>query len=270
MKKTLLLIAAISLGITLSSQAVVIDFSDLTLPGSETYHNNSAFTSGGAGFNNSYTYYGEDFESWGGFSYSNITNSTPTNPLYKSQYSAITGTGGDGVAGSVYGVAYLDSYTPVYPTITLPSGYDTPTSILLTNTTYAYYSMLNGDGMAKKFGGLDGTDADWFLLTIRGYDILGTEIGFINFYLADYRYSDSAEDYIVDEWVSVDLTSLGSGVSYLEFDFSSSDVGGFGINTPTYVAVGSLTAVPEPSTLLLLAVGGVFLVCKRRYHLRAA
>jgi hypothetical protein len=266
MKKTLLLCATISLGITLSSQAVVIDFSDLTLS-SESYNNNSdpGFTSGGAGFNN---YYYEPWSFWAGFAYSNITNNTPASQLYDSQYSAITGTAGN--AGGVYAVAYLDTYTPVFPKISLPSGNDTPTSILVTNTTYAYYAMLDGYGTAKKFGGLNGTDEDWFLLTIRAYDILGTEIGFVDFYLADYRFSDPAQDYILDEWVSVDLTSLGSGVSYLEFDFSSSDVGGFGINTPTYVAVGSLTAVPEPSTLVLLAVGGVFLACKRRYHLRAA
>lgn len=270
MKKTLLLCATISLGITLSSQAVVIDFSDLTLPSPETYHNNSGFTSGGAGFNNSYTYYSPTSETWGGFAYSNQANTTPEADLWKSQYAAITGTDGAGVNGGIYSIAYLDTYTPTYPTITLPSGNNTPTSILVTNTVYAYYAMLDGYGVAKKFGGLNGTDEDWFLLTIRAYDILGSEIGFVDFYLADYRFSDPAQDYIVDEWVSVDLTSLGAGVSYLEFDFSSSDVSAWGINTPTYVAVGSLTAVPEPSTLLLLAVGGVFLACKRRYHLRAA
>jgi hypothetical protein len=271
MKKKYLLAVILSLGLNLAGQAAIIDFSDLTL-GSESYNNSSdpGFVSGGAGFNNTYTYYGPDFESWGGFSYTNKTDTTPEADLWKSQYTAITGTDGNGVAGGTYGVAYLDSYTPTYPAITLPSGSDTPTSILVTNTVYTYYAMLDGYGTAKKFGGLDGTEEDWFLLTIRAYDILGTEISFVDFYLADYRFSDPAQDYIIDEWATIDLTSLGSGVAYLEFDFSSSDNGAWGMNTPAYVAIDNLVVVPEPSTWLLLVLGSILLVWKRRYAPRAA
>ena len=44
---------------------------------------------------------------------------------------------------------------------------------LLTNTTYAYYTMLNGNRFAKKFGGASGADPDWFKLTITGKNASG-------------------------------------------------------------------------------------------------
>ena len=39
---------------------------------------------------------------------------------------------------------------------------------------YAALAMLQGDAFSKKFGGPDGTDADWFLLTIEGFDASAT------------------------------------------------------------------------------------------------
>jgi hypothetical protein len=42
-------------------------------------------------------------------------------------------------------------------------------------------------------------------------------------------------------------------------DFASSDVGEWGINTPTYVAIDNLTlvAVPEPSGIVLVSCAAV-------------
>ena len=56
----------------------------------------------------------------------------------------------------------------------------------VTNGTYAYLSMLNGDAYAKKFGGVSGNDPDWFKLTIRKWynGILANDS--VTFYLADY------------------------------------------------------------------------------------
>ena len=52
------------------------------------------------------------------------------------------------------------------------------------------------------------------------------------------RYS--AEDYIVDEWTPVVLTSLGN-VKSLEFQMSSSDNDPiFGMNTPAYFAIDNI------------------------------
>lgn len=219
-----------------------INFSDLPLP-PESYHNDSAFTSGGATFNNSYdsTYF-----SWGGFAYSNIAD--VTTPDYTNQYSAITGNGFAG--SSVYAVAYMDTYTPTYPRITLPSGWDRPLSLTLTNTTYTYFTIQDGNDYASAF-----TTGDYFYVTITAYAADGTtSLGSIDFYLADYRSANAADHYLIDQWTTVDLSSFGNGVSYLGFDLTSSDTGAFGMNTPAYFAVGGLSVVPEPSTAALLAV----------------
>jgi hypothetical protein len=132
----------------------------------------------------------------------------------------------------------------------------TPESVsgaFFTNTTYAALSMLNGDAFAKKFGGVSGTDADWFNITIEGL-LGGAVIGNQVFYLADYRFADSADDYVIDQWTWVDLSGFGL-VDELRFSFDSSDLGTFGINTPTYAAMDFLVSVPEPNTALMFALG---------------
>ena len=73
------------------------------------------------------------------------------------------------------------------------------------------------------------------------------------------RYADNGLDYIVDSWEYVELASLGV-VKSLEFGLSSSDAGALGMNTPGYFALD--TVVPEPGSVVLLALGG-FLARRR-------
>lgn len=264
----LLPVVALACGAS-SLSALTIDFSDVstltpptqayTGPGGGVYYNGSdsagGFTSGGAHFVNSYN---TSWGSWSGWSYSTTADSTTAG--WTNQYSAYPGAH---TPGTPYGVAYVAGFSS--NTITLPVGIDTPLSITLTNTTYVYDSLLNGDGWAKKFGGASGNDADWFLLTITGRDAFGTTLGSVDFYLADFRFSDNALDYIVDEWTAVDLSGLGSGVRTLNFALSSSDSGAFGMNTPSYVAVANITAVPEPSAYAAFAgIAALTFVAVRR------
>jgi Domain of unknown function (DUF4465)/Secretion system C-terminal sorting domain len=108
--------------------------------------------------------------------------------------------------------------------------------LYITNTTYAYFSMKNGDDFAKKFGGTSGNDPDFFRLTIKGYKKGKLTADSVNFYLADFRFTDNTKDYIVKDWTKVDLRSLQSPDS-LYFTLASSDVGAFGINTPLFFAI---------------------------------
>ncbi|NJK43963.1 MAG: DUF4465 domain-containing protein, partial [Pleurocapsa sp. SU_196_0] len=79
-----------------------------------------------------------------------------------------------------------------------------------TNTTYAALSMREGDAFSKRFGGPTGSDPDYFRLLVEGIDDLGGSTGIVELMLADYRFADSGEDYILDEWVFLDLSGLGA------------------------------------------------------------
>ena len=246
---------------SLSAIASVATFDDLSLA-PESYWNGSdgsgGFTSGNVFFPNAYD---PSWGSWSGFSYSNMTDTTTRG--YTNQYSAITGKGVNGSAN--YGVSYhmLDWMNGTYETIPnvvslIGDNYNTTISgLYVTNTTYAYYSMLEGDSFSKKFGGDTGDDPDWFMLSIKGIGENGGYTGEVNFYLADYRFDDNSLDYIVNEWTWVDLTSLGNVVG-LKFSLMSSDVGPYGMNTPAYFALDDLNGnapVPIPGAVWLLGAG---------------
>ena len=235
--------AALLVGISLANPAFALTatFDDLGLstvaPGSflDPPTSSGSFTSGGITFLNDGSY--------SGFSASTTMDSTT--PGFGNQYSNITGSGAGGSAG--FGVAYLDS------TIVL----STPHTFLgaeFTNTTYAALSMRDGDAFAKQFGGPTGEDPDFFRLLIEGIDDLGASTGIVELMLADYRFVDGSLDFILDQWVFVDLAGLGI-VSELRFGFESSDIGSFGINTPTYFAIDNLVTVPEPGLTMLIGLG---------------
>lgn len=113
--------------------------------------------------------------------------------------------------------------------------------LYVTNTTYAHGIMRDGDpnGFATIFGGDSGDEPDFFLLTIKGYKDGALLEDSIDFYLADYRFSDNAEDYVIDDWTYVSTESLGE-VDSLLFIMDSSDKGANGINTPLFFAIDDI------------------------------
>lgn len=264
-RRLMSLMVVLTITVASAGAEVNVDFEDLSLPDNESSWSGTypvdgvggtgeltSFSSRGVAFNN---FSDGDWSFWEGFAYSNMSDTTT--PGYTNQFSAYTGTGYD-VGDDIYAVGWV-GYSTI-PTVTLPS----PTNLLggyFTNTTYAALVMLNGEGPAKKFGGVTGDDPDWFVLTITGKDAGGIETGTVDFYLGDYTFADNSLDYIVDAWEYVDLTSLGV-VKSLEFTLSSSDVGDLGMNTPAYFAMDNLI-VPEPTALALLALGGL-LIRRRR------
>lgn len=244
----------------LATNAGTIDFEDVGagLAGPESFYNGSdgagGFSSGGAALPNTFTDFGGGC-CWEGWSYSNVTDNTT--PGLANQYSAFPGGGAAGSA--TYGISFSTNR------LSLPS----PSAVSgghFANTTWAALSMQIGDAFAKPFGGESGDDPDFFLLTISGRDARGEQTASVDLYLADYRFADNARDFILDEWAFVDLNPLGV-VSSLQFDFSSSDVGPFGINTPTYFALDDLSyapAVPEPFISLGLGLVLGALTWRRR------
>ena len=236
------------------------------------------FESGGISFRNSYN---TNYDSWSGFAYSNTSDTTTAG--YTNQFSAYTGAGFGG--GGNYGIAYgyldgLDLDDPDFatdvqglPWLELPAG-AVIQGAYVTNTTYAVLSMLNGDGFAKKFGGTSGNDPDWFKLIVYGSDALGVPLSdSVEFYLADYRFADNARDYIVDEWMLLDLSPL-AGATRLHFNVASSDVGTWGMNTPSYFAMDNISysVIPEPAAAIMLGIGAACAIGlprrRRRYPTR--
>lgn len=241
--RTLLFLSFLStFSITISGQ----DFCDFGVPniGADTFMVDfspaEGFGCGVGFFNNSYS---TDFggfwtEGWAISSKSDIETGNDTN-----LYSAITGTGssaepigiGTGGATGQYGVGQQDAY------ILIDDNFYRPHSIDITNTTFTHAVLQEGDEFARPMGGEDGTDPDFFLLTVKGY-INGEETGrIVEFFLADYRFLNNDLDYIVDTWEHVDLQPIGQADS-ITFTLTSSDIGDSGINHPPYFAVDNFAA----------------------------
>ena len=215
------------------------NFENMNL-GTQGFYNGSdnkgGFVSGNFRF---YTDFVADWDSWSGFAVS--TKTDVTTPGYANQYSAITGKGVTGSPG--YAVAYPFSVSTITFKDTIISG------LYVTNSTYAYLSMKNGDAIGKRFGGASGNDEDWLLLTIQGFDSEGKPTGEANVNLADYSYSINTNDYILNSWKWVNLKKLGR-ISKLEFSLRSTDNGIWGMNTPGYFCIDNLnqeivTSAPE-------------------------
>jgi hypothetical protein len=208
-----------------------------------------------------------------GFAISNETDITT--PGFMNQYSAYPGSGANG--SSNFAIFYSFPNRGIRTT----SANQRIESFELTNTTYAYLSMRDGDGYGKQFGSIyagdgttiDGTNGeDYFFVRIYAQDYAQTQMDSVDFYLGDYRFADSTQDYIIDDWNTIDLTSFTFDVSYVTFDFFSSDTNSFGIKTPAYIAIdnvrtevtGGLTqlaqdysAYPNPVQDILTIKGGI-------------
>lgn len=216
----------------------VATFEEIDLqPGS--WYNGSdgaeGFMSGGLWFPNNYI---AAWEYWEGFSVSNMQDTI--SPGWGNQYSAITAEGANNSEN--YAVAYAPSAVKLE--LNNPTTFE---GVFITNSVYAYLAMRDGDDITKKFGGPDGSDPDYFLLMISGTDADGNPTDTVNFYLADFRSENPEEDYIVNDWMWVDLSSLQE-VTVLSFYLKSSDTGDWGMNNPAYFCIDDLTTTAVTSS----------------------
>ena len=223
----------------------VATFENLILA-QDSYWNGSAtpkgtsFSSGDAVFPNYYNNYWSS-----GWAYSNKMDSVTAG--YTNMYSAVAASGYNG--SSNYAIGTNGS---VIRLNTIPEGHIVK-GVYITNGTYAALSMRDGDGpngFARRFGDTTkinsgkphGDVKDWFKLTIKGYWGGALKTDSVDFYLADYRFDDNSEDYIVRTWEWVDMEKLGVVDSVL-FTLSSTDnnpAGGW-MNTPAYFCIDNFT-----------------------------
>jgi hypothetical protein len=197
----------------------------------------SGFQDGNAYFVNSYDTSSGGY--WGGWAYSKVVDTTT--PGYANEFGCIAGMGYD--SSMNYAVAYQDyNASNNMIRITGAGASKVVKGFYITNTTYAYLSMKNGDFVAKKFGGITGSDSDYFRIKIKAYSGATLKNDSVVFYLADFRDANNANDYIVKNWRWVDLQQFGN-IDSLTYTLESSDVGMFGMNTPAYFAVDNFTTI---------------------------
>lgn len=176
-----------------------------------------------------------------GYAVSNVTDVTTAG--YTNQYASFTGGGSN---SSTFGVFYGSGIIEFANERTI-------TSIDVTNTTYAALSMRDGDSFGKQFGSIyaadgiteDGTNGeDFFLLKIIPLDATNNASGdTVDFYLADFRFADDNDDYILDTWSTIDLSASSMTAHKLQFELTSTDNHPtYGMNTPAYFALDNFVS----------------------------
>jgi len=227
--KQILVVAIAAISMSLSAQQTST-FDNLTLSPNSYWDGSDqsgGFTSGDAYFSNKYdTSFGGYWAS--GFAYSNVMDTITAGAGNLYAASTVVDFSGSGN----YVVAQNNSVIR----LTGSALGNTVSGFYVTNGTYPNISMRDGDQFAKKFGGTSGNDPDWFKLTVFGYYNGSLINDSVEFYLADYRFSNNTQDYRVNTWEWVDLTTFGN-LDSLVFSLSSSDVGQWGMNTPAFFCI---------------------------------
>lgn len=231
------LILSIHAQAQLSTSHWISTFDDVRYGDTTEYKNGKnaegSFTNGKAIFYNDYN---AAWGSWSGFAMSKVSDTETQG--FQNQYASITGNGFQST--SQYAVGYQRASIKLIEAQTV-------TGFRFTNNTYAYWEMKEGSQFSKKFGGSDGTDKDSLLLIVEPF-LEGKKLGIQKGILADYRFGNSSDDYILDTWEWIDLSSFGM-IDSVVLSFQSSDNGQFGINTPTYVCIDDLNGLsPEHGT----------------------
>lgn len=230
--KHLFTILTIFMSLLLNAQTIAT-FENINVPQDSFLNGRDAagsFQSANALFPNDYN---AMFDAWMGWAISSKKDSITSG--FQNQYSAKAGSGFNNSAN--YAVSFgTENVIRFTGRVKLDSFY-------VTNNTYAYNSMRDGDRFSKRFGGETGNDPDFFRMAIYKYvnGIRSTDS--VTFYLADYRFVNNAQDYIIKNWTSVNISRLGEADS-LFIRLASSDVGEFGINTPTYFCLDNLITRP--------------------------
>jgi hypothetical protein len=233
--KTKLLIAVLFIANMLNAQ---ITFENLTVPAVGYFNGTTEYSGSGTeeiityedGIANFYVKYTDTgtYDYWNGFAYSNQTDLTTAS---YTNYSAYSSNGGGANGSSNYCFVY--SYAS--ETMTFDDFVLVPT-MQIANSVWGYRYMTGTDGVGT------GTyeTGDYLKLTITAVtddngtlgdnsdDTLGDSI---DFYLADFTNGNS---YIIDDWTTVDLSSLGN-VKGLKFQLSSIDD-----MTPYYFAMDDI------------------------------
>ena len=238
MKKQLLSIALFAGVLTLSAQVTtttqISDFESVVLTSNHhTIYNDST---GGGGFTSGNAYFPSQWDtSYGGYwssgwAASSVLDSTNA---YPNLYGCAAYKGYNN--STKYAVGTTSGSLIMRMTDSLIG--KTVTGMYICNSTYAYKSMKNGDSYESAF---TAHNKDWFKLTVKKYygGVITNDSAEV--YLADFRYADTTQNYILQNWMWVNFSTLRN-VDSLAFFLSSSQTGSFGMNTPAFFCIDNVT-----------------------------
>lgn len=239
MKKTITklmmyLCTAVSIN-SIAQTTITFDPPTFTLSPNSYYQDNlgTDFSSNGVTFQYGWSSsFGGLWES--GTAYTNVNDTVNS---YPNLYGNITGLA---FSGANYATVQSGAVISFSNNTTAVNGF------YITNTTYAWKSIKNGDSFARKFGDTTGTHSgdttaqgcypDWYKVIVRGYrgGILLNDS--LQYFLADYRAPGTANDYVIKNWQYVNCISLGQ-VDSIKFEMKSSD-NSFGfMNQPAFFSI---------------------------------
>ncbi|MEY2924992.1 MAG: hypothetical protein RLZZ337_1540 [Bacteroidota bacterium] len=204
----------------------------------ETYYNGN---DGAGGFKTDYLFfpntYDAQWDSWGGWAASKMNDDTTRG--FTNQYSTIAATTSpffvnSSVRNEIRGPYFEEYDFNLLSKTRAPAPW--PINLYITNSTYAYWDMLEGSGFSKKFGGATGQDPDYLRVLVKYTDDENDIVWTDTVYLADYRFENSADDYVLKEWIQIkegEWTNIRP-FHKIQFEMQSSDNGQWGMNTPAY------------------------------------
>ena len=233
MRRFTILISALVWGTRAMAQPLST-FEGQPLSTTDTFYVNYSASGSDVGFDDGLVHYPCVYDtSWGGFwsygfAYSNMTDSVTSG--FGNQYSAKAASGYGGSA------KYAVAYGQTNKVFLLGAAAGQPVNgVYVTNTTYAYNSMRDGDMFSRKFH-----NGDWFKLSVKGYSGGVLHPTVVSMYLANFLFPDTTMNYIVKDWQYVNLAPLGA-VDSLEFSLSSTDNSMWGMNTPAYFCLDNFS-----------------------------
>jgi hypothetical protein len=227
----------------------------------------STFDVDGVTFNNSFD---STYQSFTGFALSRrpLTEfSFGSSAEYLNGNDTISQSGAGADGSATWAVAYVDTSASDEVVIEAPTNsFIDSLSINNTATTARLIEFGNFDGTfgVQPFG----SRAQDELFTVRFVDSSpgATGLEFVEVELASYDLASNTLS-VLRDFTSIDLTALGTPTR-IAIDFTSTDTGAFGINTPTYVAIDNVsltsTSVPEPSSLAFIFGCGLLVSTTRR------
>jgi hypothetical protein len=184
--------------------------------------------------------FNQSWGSWSGWSVSSMYDTMTAG--YTNQYSSlkrpmssIPVSGWDfesihfvssGQTNSIRSPYFNDADEGIFGLVRLPA----PVRFYITNTTYAALDMKEGSSFSKKFGGESGNDSDYFRLLVKSVSSSNQILNTDTIYLADFRFDDSKQDYVLKDWEMAEIVSCDR----VDFELQSTDVGQYGMNTPAY------------------------------------